>query len=248
MIPVQTIINKSMAKQFKYLYFLLLFIPLFQGCSNDDSPEVPIVEETTLTPIQEYFIEIAFGNEFGPDYTNIRKWNTNVSIYLPEVQYDYLNDELDSIISELNTLQSGILISRVESLEESNYIVYFGDWNSYVNEWEPGAIDAVENNWGLFWIYWTDFVIYRGNMYVDVFRTQDIDCQKHLLREELTQSLGLMNDSYDYPASIFYQEWTCGTGYAEIDKELIKILYDPNISAGMSKDAVITYFQSLNPS
>ena len=63
-------------------------------------------------------------------------------------------------------------------------------------------------------------------MYVDIERTSTNDGQKHLLREELTQSLGLCNDSYDYPESIFYQGWTETTEYAEIDKELIQMLYN----------------------
>ena len=33
--------------------------------------------------------------------------------------------------------------------------------------------------------------------------------QKHVIREEITQSLGFLNDTYDYPESIFYQ------GYSE---------------------------------
>ena len=62
-------------------------------------------------------------------------------------------------------------------------------------------------------------------MYVDIYRANDQE-QKHLLREELTQSLGLFNDSYKYPESIFYQDWTTTTEYAQIDRELIDMLYN----------------------
>jgi hypothetical protein len=63
-------------------------------------------------------------------------------------------------------------------------------------------------------------------MYVDVVRTTDEEAQKHLLREELTQSLGLTNDSWKYPESIFYQGWTTTTTYTEMDKRLIDLLYN----------------------
>jgi hypothetical protein len=63
-------------------------------------------------------------------------------------------------------------------------------------------------------------------MYVDIERTKSRDAQRHLLREELTQSLGLINDTYDYPESIFYQGWTETTEYAPIDRELIQMLYN----------------------
>jgi hypothetical protein len=63
-------------------------------------------------------------------------------------------------------------------------------------------------------------------MYVDIIRAKEDDAQKHLLREELTQSLGLFNDSYKYDNSIFYQGWTTTTEYAPIDRELIDMLYN----------------------
>jgi hypothetical protein len=67
----------------------------------------------------------------------------------------------------------------------------------------------------------------EGLMYVDVTRaSNDENAQKHLLREELTQSLGLFNDSYKYDNSIFYQGWTTTTEYDPIDRELIDMLYN----------------------
>jgi hypothetical protein len=46
-----------------------------------------------------------------------------------------------------------------------------------------------------------------------------------LLREELTQSLGLGNDSNKYPDSIFYQDWSTVTSYSKLDIEIIKQHY-----------------------
>ena len=64
-------------------------------------------------------------------------------------------------------------------------------------------------------------------MYVDLERTGDnFEAQKHLLREELTQSLGLFNDSWKYPESIFYQGWSTVTEYSDMDKRLIDMLYN----------------------
>jgi hypothetical protein len=63
-------------------------------------------------------------------------------------------------------------------------------------------------------------------MYVDIYRCTKLDGQKHLLREELTQALGLFNDSYKYDNSIFQQSWTTTTDYAPIDVKLIEMLYN----------------------
>ena len=48
----------------------------------------------------------------------------------------------------------------------------------------------------------------------------------------------MMNDSYKYEDSIFYQEWTDTESYAEIDKAVIRILYDPRVKLGMTMGEV----------
>ena len=63
-------------------------------------------------------------------------------------------------------------------------------------------------------------------MYVDIYKANNIE-QKHLLREELTQSLGLGKDSFKYPNSIFQSSWTQTLNYLKIDKDVIRLLYHP---------------------
>jgi len=62
--------------------------------------------------------------------------------------------------------------------------------------------------------------------FVDTERTSNNSQRKHILREEITQSLGFGNDSYRYPESIFYQGWTEVHEYSDIDKEVIKMFYN----------------------
>ena len=71
-------------------------------------------------------------------------------------------------------------------------------------------------------------------MYVDIYRANNIG-QKHLLREELTQSLGLGKDSSKYPNSIFQSSWTQTLNYLEIDKDLIRLLYHPKMKIGVDR-------------
>jgi hypothetical protein len=53
------------------------------------------------------------------------------------------------------------------------------------------------------------------------------------MREELTQSLGLMQDAHRYTNSIFQTDWTTVTEFAPIDRALIYLLYDPRLCSGM---------------
>ena len=85
---------------------------------------------------------------------------------------------------------------------DSNYYIFFGNRTETLKVF-PGWSDLTLSNWGIFYIFWNDLnQINSGYMYVDTQRP-DILGQKHLLREELTQSLGLARDSYLYDDSIF---------------------------------------------
>ena len=74
-------------------------------------------------------------------------------------------------------------------------------------------------------------------MYVDLIRANSVE-QRHLLREELTQSLGLAKDSPLYEQSIFQSRFTETNEYADIDKDLIRLLYHPNTKVGLTKAQV----------
>lgn len=50
--------------------------------------------------------------------------------------------------------------------------------------------------------------------------------KKHVLREEITQSLGFGNDSIKYPDSIFYENFSIVTKYSELDKAIIRKHYN----------------------
>lgn len=75
-------------------------------------------------------------------------------------------------------------------------------------------------------------------MYVDLMRSTQAEARKHVLREEFTQALGLARDSNLYPASIFYRAWTTTTAYAPIDRDLIRLLYHPDVATGLSETQV----------
>ena len=193
--------------------------------------------------VLDYFKEVAFGSEFGELIEGIARWETDVKIFVSGQYPTYLDTELAKIIDEINSLSRSIQLSRTLSRQEANYLIHFGTAEEYA-EIEPQARPYIEENWGLLWVYWNaENEIYQGSMYVDMERTQDDRAvQKHLLREELTQSLGLINDSYTYPESIFYQDWTRTTEYAEIDKRLIDILYSDAIEPRMTKQEVEAVF------
>ena len=168
----------------------------------------------------DYFNEIVFNTEFDGKRENAFKWNKNMKIYVEGQKIDYLMVELNDIVSELNNIINTIEIEIVKNPKDANMFIYLGSSDGFANYCPNLDRSLLTNNWGLFFVSSVN-----GHMYVDINRANEVE-QKHLLREELTQSLGLFNDSYKYPESIYYQGWTTTTEYAPIDVELIEMLYN----------------------
>lgn len=194
-------------------------------------------EITFTTPIKEieYFCDIALGFEFGNAEEVTRKWNQPMKIFVDGTPTEDMLQELDSIVNELNSLfTDGFYIEIVEEANESNFQVVLSNAEYYVENYNVNQ-SYTDSNWGLFTIYYnSNNYLQSGHMYVDIVRAGTL-AQKHLLREELTQALGLAKDSTQYMDSIFQQVWTTTTRYAEIDKDLIWLLYHPDMIAGLNE-------------
>jgi hypothetical protein len=192
------------------------------GGSNSDENKEPV--DFSVNHSQEsidYFNEITLGSEFDGKRETPFKRDFDVKIYIDGEKPQYLVDELNKIVGELNDLINPIQFTIVNSKSQANTFVYFGSDQSFANRYPEINEERLVENWGLFQTF-TD----HADIFVDLYRTTDPEAHKHLLREELTQSLGLFNDSYKYSESIFYQGWTTTTEFAEIDKELIDMLYN----------------------
>lgn len=221
------------------LFLAILFI-LGQACSSDEiKPEITDYQREVIT----YFNKVALGFEFGNASPITRKWVEDMMIYVGGDKHQTLDSELKKIISKINDLTTdGFEIEIVDDSLASNFYLYLGTGENYAVRY-PSQSHLVHSNYGLFSVYWDrNNNLNRGHMYVDTHRAEG-DAQRHLLREELTQSLGLARDATDYPESIFQSSWTTTTSYAPIDQELIRLLYHPKIKSGldeMETDQVLT--------
>ena len=62
-------------------------------------------------------------------------------------------------------------------------------------------------------------------IFIDTERANGLKRQKHLVREEVTQALGLMNDSPEYPDSMFYSKFSNQTEFSYKDVWSVYELY-----------------------
>ena len=221
------------------LLFLFLLLIVVLSCSENgqDIISEPGLSEYEIDVI-DYFKEISLGFEFGNASKVTRKWSSEMKVFIGGDSNSELLSELDKITTEMNEIMTdGFKVTFVNDSLESNYYIYFGTGAMYA-EMFPAESNLVNSNFGLFSVFWNgQNQLFSGRMYVDISRANSIE-QKHLLREEFTQSMGLAKDSSLYPESIFQSVWTTTTAYAPIDLELIRLLYHPKMSTGLNETEV----------
>lgn len=186
-----------------------------------------------------YFTLIALGTEFGDSRPVVSKWARPVRVQVHGTPTTADRETLRSVMVEVNRLLGEEKLLLVE--RDPNLKLYFVPQSQF-SDYDP---DYVPGNKGFATVFWdAQNRIYKGIVLVT---TEGITQQErsHLIREELTQALGLLKDTYDYPDSIFYQAWTDTTEYAEIDRKLIRMLYLPQIRPGMAEIEVRAVFNSL---
>ena len=232
------------------LLSLLGLLILLSSCASDDENVRPVNDEfeglsSYEAEVATYFRSIALGFEFGDAAAITRKWTAPMKIFVGgEPTQNHLL-EINSIISEINGLATDDFeMILVDDTLQSNYYLFIGSHREYSRMF-PSLAELISSNWGLFSLWWNNANnLNRGIMYVDTDRPNERE-QLHLLREELTQSIGLARDSQRYAESIFQQEWTTVTRYAEIDRELIRLLYHPKMTSGLNTTTVLEVIKEI---
>ncbi len=178
----------------------------------------------------DYFRVIAGSSEFGGGGGVLHRWTGDLRIGVFGDPTPADRSALAAVVDDLNEIIDTVEIITVEN--DPRIEMRFAPVDDFASI-EP---NYVEGNMGYVYIWWgDDGSVYRGRVLISTTGLTPEE-RAHLIREELTQGLGLLNDSWDYPESIFYQGWTDTTEYAPLDRLVIEMLYRPELSAGMGID------------
>lgn len=192
-----------------------------------------ILQQNQLTDAQlQYFLEIALGSELGGG-NSIRRWDEDLRILVRgnPTQQDLAT--LRTVADELNALLEGRL--QLEFVERNPNVEMFFAPESQFRQIEP---NYRPRNMGFFWTRWDNNGINTARILISTTGVTQPE-RSHLIREELTQILGLMRDSYRYDDSMFYQGWTEVGRYSDMDRALIQLLYSDAIRHGMNRQDVL---------
>jgi hypothetical protein len=182
--------------------------------------------------VLSYYNKIAFYSEFDSvKYDVPKKWKNNIVIYINvdknEIKKSSWNEiltrEVIKISHEINNLSNTIKLSVTNDSAKANLFIYIGS-SEHILKAQPNIFSRIfDEGVGGATVVSNSSEIIRGFNYIDYSRIANITTAKHIVREELTQSLGLLNDTWDYEDSIFYEGWTRTQKYSDLDIEIIKL-------------------------
>lgn len=181
----------------------------------------------------EYFVDVALSSEYG-DSGTIRKWQNGLRIQVFGTPTATDLQTLSTVTQELSHL-TGLAIALVN--ESPNVELHFAPIAKFA-QLEP---NYKTGNEGFFWTWYENGVIDRARILINSQQTDTV--RSHLLREEFTQSLGLMNDSRRHPDSIFYQGWTETQTFSPADQAIIQMLYQAKLQPNMTQAEVMQALQ-----
>jgi hypothetical protein len=171
--------------------------------------------------IIKYYNEIAGKSEYGDPTATFCKWKKDVKIFFDFEDSDTIKKYTEEVIKDLNDLIDSITISITNSKSDANLFVYCGSFDDYKRKYNI----IIEGRFlGFTCTNFYSTTIYRGYVFINKkIRGNEL---KSVIREEITQSFGLANDSWEYPDSIFFQGSNLNTEFSNIDKEIIKLHYN----------------------
>ncbi len=194
----------------------------------------PDQEERALA----YLSEIGFGAEYDSVDEGLHKWAQEIRIKIHGEPTDADLETLEQVVTELNNLLSGIGLTLTE--EAANVDIYFSPKSDF-SAIEPSYVPV---NLGFFRVWFDeDGAIHRGRILIATQETNQAE-RSHLIREELTQSLGLFKDSWRYSDSVFYEGWTTTSEFGPLDVSTIRLLYSTQVKPGMTRNQVQDVFSS----
>lgn len=185
----------------------------------------------------ERFVSVALGAEYGDSAAIAVKWTRDIRISVQGNPNDADRATVRKVVEELGELIAPTRISVVTA--NANVLLHFAP----ESEFETILPQYVPVNMGFFWTWWDNVPsIVEAQVLISTTGLKQRE-RNHMIREEVTQMLGLMRDiSYDAD-SIFYSAWTDTERYTASDKRLIGALYCSEVLSGMDQNelrAVLT--------
>lgn len=243
-----------------------LFIALLLGPVSGNSAEKKTPPDTPLSldELVDYFDTIVFRSEFESVKASkvIKKWTGPIRLGIRSFVEEKKEEKgkvtkhlkpvkvkkpyLRFIKNHLNSLvrTTGLKTEAADnSGKPPNFIINFMPRDQLGNpnlaDVDPKLLNKLASQGGCYFLMWADGKTGSVRKAIIVVNSERLLIRiNHCLLEEMTQSLGLPNDTNFIKVSIF-SDSSRRTELTPTDKLILKVLYDPRMKAGLPRDQAL---------
>lgn len=203
------------------------------GVVNFIKPKgTPIPYEYKDSTFLELYKKIAF-NPIHKDSTNskpMKYWKDGIKIFFSKSMSKSIINEVMVFANTIDKAVDSLKISRVKSIEDSNYIIYYNSDYEYLNELKNKKISD-------YWISWNGKnQIERG--YVRIVKDQMFSNRlaTQMIKEQLFGTLGWFNRRNELDCNNYFAKcYSDNKHLTTLDIELLKYHYSYGICKGTRK-------------
>ena len=191
----------------------------------------------TAEEVLSYFLETGLQAEYtgGRDYNYIKKWLKPVIVKAEgnpdEDDYAVMNKLFDG----LNKVPGFPGIRFADNGEDACLVIRFLDDESYKQYAYEAIGDIYTDGYSLIWFLNGEISKAEIGIRTSLTRTN----KNHVILEEIVQSLGIQNDSYSHPDSLFYQGYNEPQEPTVLDWLLVEFMYRGEIKPLMRAEDVM---------
>ncbi|WP_411896238.1 DUF2927 domain-containing protein [Winogradskyella sp. A2] len=189
----------------------------------------------------DYFNEVALNAEYDVSPNRITKWTKPMKLFIiKEKELSYEVSLIKNTIEKINNLvKDEFYIQLIDDPKKCNAIIFLME-KERLEPLMPDLFENIEydiNGLADIGFDLETFHILDARIFIDILQPKE--SIETTILEEITQSIGLMNDSEKYPDSVFYEnklDSIITVDYSKMDIEIIKMLYHPKMKPGLNYD------------
>lgn len=179
----------------------------------------------------EGFYAAAFHSEYGDtNRDKMIRWEIPLKLF---VKGESTSDDIQTLHAFLENLKANVPslpdISFTDKESEASVVISFVPFEDMAES----LANYVDDNWGFMNCFSDDATVRYGLIAIASDVTKQAD-RNHLIQEEFVNMLGLTADLDFGPDSIIYQPYTTTQTLADMDYEMLNLLYSPDLKYGMS--------------
>ncbi|WP_176885205.1 DUF2927 domain-containing protein [Dyadobacter soli] len=222
------------------------------SCSSDKTSiqgeDLAVLKQKYGARTVNYFYETVFHEDFArKNNDNLLKWTDDPTIAIKGRASRMDTASVREVIAEIDALGLPVKCRLAQAPDSGAIQIFFGNVGEVASFIGFEDLDAMgvdtSSSFGFAKpeSYEGRLIKARVGIYFSPNDTTAAS-RREVVLEEIVQTLGIFGDSYSYPSSLFFQNWNPQKRFTDLDKQVLRLLYEPAILPNYSRLSFETDF------